>query len=103
MFFFFVLFFFVCVQSILLRAQLMTKRVSQEANQRTFKFDTVIPEHVSQEGLYEKTGLREMVASVLSGINVSVIAYGQTGSFIPLFHPLYYFCYRQASGQLRLL
>ena len=46
----------------------------------------MIPEHVSQEGLYERTGLRDMVASVLSGINVSVIAYGQTGKLTSLFH-----------------
>ncbi len=49
------------------------------ASRRTFRFDTVIGETVGQEGLYESVGLRDMVKASLKGINVSVIAYGQTG------------------------
>lgn len=52
---------------------------SSGAARRTFRFDAVVGEHVGQEGLYDAVGLREMISAALGGINVSVIAYGQTG------------------------
>ena len=46
--------------------------------QQTFHFDKVLGEDVSQEGVWEY--IQESVNAFVQGYNVSVLAYGQSGS-----------------------
>lgn len=58
----------------------MTIRITDPASEFSseHEFDFVIPEHASQEEIFEE--VRPLATSVLDGYNVCIFAYGQTGS-----------------------
>ena len=48
--------------------------------QQTFTFNRVFGEDVSQADVFEGSGVKGLIDSVLEGYSCTVFAYGQTGS-----------------------
>ena len=57
----------------------VTFNSSQEKNIYSFNFDKIFPPNSTQKEIYED-GAKDIIDSVLSGYNGTIIAYGQTGS-----------------------
>ena len=57
----------------------VTFHSSQEKNIYSFNFDKIFPPNSTQKEIYED-GAKDIIDSVLSGYNGTIIAYGQTGS-----------------------
>jgi hypothetical protein len=53
--------------------------VKKDSDLKSFNFDTLFDESISQKQIYQKVGL-PVVESVLNGYNSTVLAYGQTGT-----------------------
>jgi predicted ATPase len=47
---------------------------------RSFEFDEVFDEAVSQDSLFSKLKLDSLIKKVLEGFNATIFAYGPTGS-----------------------
>ncbi|CAD8104399.1 unnamed protein product [Paramecium sonneborni] len=54
--------------------------IREERNKKSYKFDHVLPEYVSQEQVFKNCEIDQLVQSVIEGYHVTVFAYGQTGS-----------------------
>jgi len=57
----------------------VVNRDAKEEVVTRFTFDRVVPPEVGQRELFELSGVRELMDAALTGSNVSVFAYGQTG------------------------
>ena len=49
-------------------------------DKKTFTFDVVLGEKMTQDDVFEKSGIRELIDFALEGFSTTIFAYGQTGS-----------------------
>jgi type II secretory ATPase GspE/PulE/Tfp pilus assembly ATPase PilB-like protein len=53
---------------------------SDQKQQKRFEFDEVFDEKTTQELLYQKLKLDNLIKKVIEGYNATIFAYGPTGS-----------------------
>jgi kinesin family protein 12 len=56
------------------------KDSAHQTKKKQFTYDYIMTENTSQEHVFEKSGVRDMIDSAIDGYTTTVFAYGQTGS-----------------------
>lgn len=51
-----------------------------DAHHKNFRCDFLLPENTTQEEVFSKCGVADMVEKALQGYHSTIFAYGQTGS-----------------------
>ena len=69
-----------CIQPDGARVTIRTAKDGSQQRERSFQYDEVLGPDTTQEQLFERCGVRQMVDKVAEGFHATVFAYGQTSS-----------------------